>query len=54
MRLAAHGVRNLDAGDEPIDDPGLAGALRRRARAVHIEAALVALVLTGLALLLPS
>jgi hypothetical protein len=50
--LAARGLRNLDAGDEAIDDAAARALLRRGARNLHLRAALWALGLTGFALLL--
>lgn len=54
MRLAARGARDLDGGEELVSDPFLLAQLRRRAREVHIESALLAVALTGLALLIPA
>jgi len=52
--LAARGTRNLDDGERPIDDPGLAARLRARARRVHVESLVLASALTGLALAIPG
>lgn len=54
MRLAARGARETDAGDEPVADPFLVAQLRRQAREIHAESALLGAALTGLALLIPS
>jgi hypothetical protein len=43
-------MRNLDSGEERIEDSGTKAVLRTIARKVHIEAVLAALVLTGIAL----
>lgn len=32
MVLAARGLRNLDGGEEPVEDAALAAALKRRSR----------------------
>ena len=54
MRLAARGQRDLDGGEELVDDPLLAVQLHRQAREVQVEAVLIAGALTGLALLVPG
>jgi hypothetical protein len=54
VRLAARGARETDAGEESVADPFLVAQLRRQAREVHVQAALGAVALTGLALLIPS
>lgn len=54
MSLAARGAREVGRGVEPIADPWLVGQLRRQAREVHVEAILVAALLTGLTLLIPG
>jgi hypothetical protein len=43
-------MRNLDSGEEKIEDLGTVASLRRIGRKVHVEALLAALVLTGIAL----
>jgi hypothetical protein len=43
-------MRNLDSGEEKIEDLGTVASLRRIARKVHVGALLAALVLTGIAL----
>ena len=53
VALAARGVRNMDAGDEPIADAGERQALVRRARIVHGLAVLIALTLDAALLVLP-
>ena len=51
MFLAARGVRNLDAGDEAIEDSAAITLLRRMAKEIHVRALLLALALTLLAVL---
>ena len=46
MVLAAQGLRNLDAGTEPIDDCEIEARLRRQARKLVIAAVVSALVIT--------
>jgi hypothetical protein len=53
VRLAARGTRNLDDGEQRIDDPGLLARLRARGRRIHVESVLLAAALTGLALAIP-
>jgi hypothetical protein len=52
--LAARGQRQTDRGVEGVEDPWLAGQLKRQAREVLVESGLVAAFLTGVALLLPG
>jgi hypothetical protein len=54
VSLAARGAREAGKGVEPIADPGLIAQLRRQAREVHVEAVLVAALLTGLILMIPG
>jgi len=54
VRLAAQGLRESGGTTEKVDDPWLAGQLRRQAREIHIESILAALVITGAILLLPG
>ena len=49
MFLAARGLRNLDAGDEAIEDSATIALLRRAAKEIHVRALLLALALTLLA-----
>ena len=51
MFLAARGLRNLDAGDEAINEAATIALLRRAAKEIHIRALLLALALTLLAVL---
>jgi hypothetical protein len=50
--LAARGSRNLDSGDEKIEDGSLVTKLHGQARKVHIESVLAAILLTAIALVL--
>jgi hypothetical protein len=43
-------MRNLDSGEERIEDSETKAVLRAIARKVHLEAVLASLVLTGIAL----
>lgn len=54
MRLAARGARQSGGAEAPIADTWLVGQLKRQAREVYVEAVLLALTLTGIALILPS
>lgn len=54
MRLAARGARDLDDGEEILNEPFMVDQLRRQAREIHIESALLGVALTGLALLIPG
>jgi hypothetical protein len=47
--LAARGLRNLDAGEEAIEDSATIALLRRAAKKLHLRALLSALGLTLLA-----
>ncbi len=42
----------MDSGEEPIRDPALLRRLRRQARRINLESALIGLALTTLALVL--
>ena len=52
--LARRGTRDLDGGEESLEDPDLAAALRRRAARVWAFAAGAAALLTVAALVLPG
>jgi hypothetical protein len=52
--LAARGLRNLDSGEEKIEDETLIAGLRRQGRKVHAESVLTALLLTAPFLLIPT
>jgi hypothetical protein len=53
VALAARGLKNMDAGDEPITDPSELKQVRAQSRAVHIRAALSAVAVAVLLALLP-
>jgi hypothetical protein len=53
VALAARGLRNMDAGDEPITHPSELKAVRAQSRSVHIRSALTAVVVAALMTLLP-
>lgn len=52
MRLAARGSRNLDSGEEKIEDEVVLAQVRRQARKVQVQSFLSAAVLTVLSLAL--
>src|SRR5215213_1723606 len=54
VALAARGARNMDAGQEQIDDLAATRQINRQARKVFAESLLGAALLTALALALPS
>ena len=47
VALAARGLRNMDAGDERIEDPIELHRVRAQSRSVHIQAALLALAVAA-------
>jgi len=53
VALAARGARNMDYGQEQIDDPAATRQINRQARKVFAESLLGAALLTALALALP-
>ncbi len=54
MRLAARGLRDMDAGPQPIDDPAQLADVRRQARRVYVESATAAALLALLFTVAPS
>jgi hypothetical protein len=50
--LAARGARDLDRGEDKIEDDKAAAALRGQARLLHLSAAAWAVILTIVALIL--
>jgi hypothetical protein len=54
VALAAKGVRNLDAGEEPVADAAESLQLRRQARTVLLQALAFAAVLTAALCLFPA
>jgi uncharacterized membrane protein len=54
IALAARGARNMDVGDEVIEDRALAARLREKAAAIHRRALLVAAAITFVVLAFPD
>ena len=54
MRLAARGARNMDDEELTIEDKAVRAQLRRQAAKVYAESILAGVVLTALALAIPS
>lgn len=54
MRLAARGVRDLDDGEETIEDSVIKKQLQKQANKVKMESLAMAGSLTALALILPG
>jgi hypothetical protein len=52
--LASRGVRDMDNGEEQIEDSAELRQVRKQALKVHIESVLAAALLTGLCLLIPA
>jgi hypothetical protein len=53
VALASRGVRDMDTGPEPIDDPAERADVRAQARRVLVRSALATVIATALALALP-
>jgi hypothetical protein len=53
VALAARGLRNMDAGDEPIADAAELRAVKAQARRVNIQAMALAATLTAVFVALP-
>ena len=53
VALAARGLRNMDAGDEPITDPAELHTIKGQARAVNLQAVVIATAVTLVLLALP-
>jgi len=51
VNLAARGARNMDTGKEFIQDKNIKAQIRRQARMVYIKSFGLAVVLTGVCLL---
>jgi hypothetical protein len=51
--LAKRGARNLDEGEEKINDEGLASRLRKKAAGIRVRSLLAAAVLTISLLVFP-
>lgn len=54
MALAARGARNMDTGDETVEEEAEKVTLRRQARRIHVESALAAAALTALSFFTPE
>jgi hypothetical protein len=54
VRLASRGLRNMDLGDEKIEDAGERQQVRAQARKVHLQSAAFAVAVTIVVLLLPA
>ena len=52
--MAARGTRNMDAGEEKIEDPSLIEQLKLKARSINRRAALTALIITLLTFVFPQ
>jgi hypothetical protein len=53
IALAARGTRNMDAGEEKIDDEDLNARLRDKARGINRRALITAAVITAVTLAFP-
>ena len=53
VALAARGLRNLDTGDQPIVDAIELQQVRAQSRKVHIQSAVVAIVVTLVVVVMP-
>jgi len=53
VALAARGARNMDDGEEKIEEPGILEQVRNQAKKVHLYSIVFAVGLTALVLLLP-
>jgi hypothetical protein len=51
--MAARGTRNMDKGEEKLEDETLIEQLRTKARRIHLRALITAIVITLLALAFP-
>jgi hypothetical protein len=54
IALAARGLRNLDAGEEEVSDPGAVAAMRETARRINRRALVTALAITLVAIAFPE
>lgn len=52
--MAARGTRNMDAGEEKIEDEGEVKELRSTARKIHRRALITAIIVTLVALAFPT
>ena len=53
MALASRGLRNMDSGEEKIEDANELARVRAQARKVHLQSALFAIFVTIVVLLVP-
>jgi hypothetical protein len=53
VALAKRGLRNMDSGEEKIEDADELARVRAQARRVHVQSALFAVAVTVVVLLLP-
>jgi hypothetical protein len=51
--MAARGTRNMDGGEEAVEDENLVGQLRAKARHINRRALITAAAITVLALVFP-
>lgn len=51
MRLASHGLCDLDTGPQPVTDRSALAQIRRQARGVHLRSLLAGAIVTLLLLL---
>jgi len=54
VALASRGLRNMDLGEEKIEDAGERERVRAQARTVHLQSAVFAIAVTIVVLLLPA
>lgn len=54
MALAKRGLRNMDSGEEKIEDANELARVRAQARKVYLQSALLAVAVTLVVLLLPA
>jgi hypothetical protein len=52
--MAARGTRNMDAGEEKIEDEGKVKQLRATSRRIHRRALITAVIVTLVALAFPT
>jgi hypothetical protein len=53
VALASRGLRNMDSGEEKIEDANELARVRAQARRVHLQSALFAVAVTLVVLSLP-
>jgi len=54
VNLASRGARNMDSGEEKIEDPALVEQLQQQAKKVYGESLGFAVIITILVLFLPK